>query len=461
MPIQQVLGYIRSSRSTYLEELTAYLKFASVSADSAYRSSLLACAAFTKQCLIDCGLTDVTYFETDGHPVLFGQTVQDPSKPTVLVYGHYDVQPPDPLDLWKSGPFDPEIREGYLYARGASDDKGQIFCHLKAIQAWLKVSGELPVNIKVIIEGEEEIGSKNLSSFLKANASLLKADVALVSDTPMLGLGQPSICTSLRGLLYVQVTVKGANSDLHSGQHGGATPNAIHGLMTILDQLKDEDGQVTIPGFYEDVAPISPEVHDVVLSLGHDDEAYKHALGVDELVGEKGFHTLERRWYRPTLDVNGIWGGYTGEGSKTVIPSLAHAKFSMRLVSKQNPHKILNALKIHLETLCPAGYTITMSDEYEAAFPAVVDGNLPAVKAGLAALESAFSSKAVLQGEGGTIPIVSEFKSSLGLETVLMGFNLPDDCIHAPNERFLVDNFYRGIEASAYFFENYKQEVNL
>ena len=448
---ERVLGYITEHQAAFLEELKGYLRFASVSADSRFRDQTLQCAQHTADLMCDAGLTEVQIFETDGFPVVYGELMSDPSRPTVLIYGHYDVQPPDPLDLWVSGPFEPEVRDGYLFARGVSDDKGQIFCHLKAIQAWLKTTGTLPVNVKVIIEGEEEVGSPNLLPFLEKHTDLLKADLALVSDTPMLGKGQPSICTSLRGLVYVEVTAKGVGGDLHSGQHGGAVPNAITGLVSVLSRLKDENGHVTIPGFYEDVQVLSAAQRQAVAALTHSDTEYMASIGATALTGETGYSTLERRWYRPTLDINGIWGGYMGEGSKTVIPNLAHAKFSMRLVANQNPLQILEALRAYLPTLAPAGITLTLSTHTEAAFPAAVDPSHYAVKAGLKALEQAFGVPAVLQGEGGTIPVIADFKRVLGLPTVLMGFNLPDDNIHAPNERFLLANFFGGIEASAYF----------
>jgi acetylornithine deacetylase/succinyl-diaminopimelate desuccinylase-like protein len=447
-----VISYVRDQQPRYLDDLCAFLRIESVSADSNFAQATVSCAEYVAGELRAIGLNDVAIYPTAGYPVVFGQSKQVTGRPTILVYGHYDVQPPDPLDKWITGPFEPTVRDGYLYARGVSDDKGQVLCHLKAIEAWLKVTGELPVNIKVIIEGEEEIGSPNLLPFLQAHKALLQSDVALVSDTPMLGYGQPSICTSLRGLLYVEVTATGCGTDLHSGQHGGAVPNAIAGLVHIVDRLKDETGRVTIPGFYDDVKKLSDAERQAVAHLPHSDEDYMASIGATALCGEAGFHTLERRWYRPTLDVNGIWGGYMGEGSKTVIPNTAHAKFSMRLVAHQSPEKIYENLKRHLDSLTPPGISLSLTC-YSMAKPSVVDSSHPAVLAGLEALTEVFGVQAVLQGEGGTIPVVADFQTELGIPTVLMGFNLPDDQIHAPNERFALDNFYKGIEASVRFFD--------
>ncbi len=450
--MDSVITYVRSQHARYLDELSAFLRIESVSADSAFTDATMRCADFVSDQLRHIGLQDVAIYPTAGYPVVFGQSAQIPGRPTVLVYGHYDVQPPDPLDKWITGPFSPTVRDGYLFARGVSDDKGQVFCHLKAIEAWLKISGDLPVNIKVIIEGEEEIGSPNLLPFLQSQKDLLVADIALVSDTPMLGYGQPSICTSLRGLLYVEVTATGCGTDLHSGQHGGAVPNAIGGLIHILDRLKDADGHVTIPGFYDDVTLLTDVERQAVANLSHSDTDYMASIGATALSGERGYHTLERRWYRPTLDVNGIWGGYMGEGSKTVIPNTAHVKLSMRLVSHQSPEKIYESLKTYLVALSPPGISLQFTC-YSMANPSVVDPSHPALIAGLDALSEVFGVPAVLQGEGGTIPVVSDFSAVLGIPTVLMGFNLPDDQIHAPNERFSLDNFHKGIEASVRFLE--------
>jgi acetylornithine deacetylase/succinyl-diaminopimelate desuccinylase-like protein len=446
---EAVLSYVRTEHPRYLSELFSFLQFASVSADSAFKKDVDACAEFVCDALTQAGLDQVQLFPTKGHPIVYAEKIVDDGLPTVLIYGHYDVQPPDPLNLWETPPFSPEIRDGRIYARGVSDDKGQIYCHIKAIEAWIKTA-QLPVNVKVLIEGEEEIGSPNLLPFILAHKDLLKADVALVSDTPMMGPGCPSICYSLRGLLYTEISVFGTASDLHSGQNGGAVPNAIEGLHRILNQLKNQEGQVMIPEFYEGVPELTPEERSQIQALPFSDSEYQQSLGASALVGEIGYSTLERRWFRPTLDVNGIWGGYIGEGSKTVIPCEAHAKLSMRLVGAQNPQRIAEHLEAYLQEVCPQGYRVSMR-VHSMAVPAYTNPQHPAVLAGLRAVESAFVAKAVLQGEGGTIPVVSDFATELGIPTVLMGFNLPDDCIHAPNERFTEAHFYKGIEASARF----------
>jgi acetylornithine deacetylase/succinyl-diaminopimelate desuccinylase-like protein len=456
--MEPVLSYIATHHDTFLEQLKTLLRFQSVSADSVYKDQVLSCAEHVKTCLQSVGLQDVEIIQTAGFPVVFGQTKIDPSKKTILLYGHYDVQPPDPFDLWETPPFEPTIRDGQLYARGVSDDKGQFFCHLKAIEAWHKTQGELPVNIKVIIEGEEEIGSPSFLPFLEAHKEKLSADIALVSDTPMLGHNMPSICFSLRGLLYLELTVKSAGTDLHSGQHGGAVPNAIHGASQLLCAFKNEKNRITIPGFYEGVPDLPADLRRDMAELPHSDEAYAKDLGITHLMGEEGFSTYERRWLRPTLDCNGIYGGYIGEGSKTVIPSQATLKLSMRLVANQNPYDIFEKFKAYLPQITPKGYTVEVHS-HSFAFPAQTDPHHPAVEAGLTALEKAYGVKARLQGEGGTIPVVADFKQVLGLETVLMGFNLPDDRIHAPNEKFSLHNFFKGIVASAHFLEEFANHV--
>ncbi len=450
--MHSVLSYIDQNQDRFLQELKAFLRIASISTDPAYKSDMLLCASSVQQQFIDIGLENVQVFPTEGHPIVYGEWLHAPGKPTVLFYGHYDVQPPDPLALWVSPPFEPTVREGQLYARGASDDKGQVWCHLKSIEAWLKTQGQLPVNVKVIIEGEEEIGSKHLFKFISEHTELLKSDVALVSDTPMIAQDVPSICFSLRGLVYLELKVTGCTSDLHSGQHGGAVPNPINALATIISKLKDTQNRVTIPGFYDDVLPISDTLHHDILALPHSDETYLKDLGAKALCGEEGFTTLERRWLRPTLDCNGIFGGYTGEGEKTVIASHATVKLSMRLVANQDPYKITKAFRDFLPSITPPEVTVEVK-EYSGAFAARVNPEHPAIEAAKKALESAFGVPARLQGEGGTVPIVNEFEKKLGIQTVLMGLNLANDNIHAPNERFSLSNFYRGIKASAHFWK--------
>ena len=435
----------------HLSRLEEWLRFPSVSADSGYRSDVMACAAYTATRLEEIGAA-VTLTETPGFPVVIGKVGMDPSKPTVLIYGHYDVQPPDPLGLWETPPFEPTRRQGQIYARGVSDDKGQIYCHMAAVEELLS-QGPLPLNVIFLIEGEEEIGSPNLVPFVEAHKTDLQATVALVSDTPMIAKDRPSLCTSLRGLIYFELHLRVLSGDLHSGQHGGTVPNAIHSLVSLISKLKDDAGIVQIPGFYDDVRPLSSEQIQSLEDLPFNEAGYCKTLGAQKMVGEPGFHPYARRWYRPTLDVNGIWGGYTGEGSKTVIPAVASCKVSMRLVADQNPDVMIDRVKSYLATICPVGLSVTVKEP--GAMPARVSTDHPAVRAAARGLETAFGVKPVFQGEGGTIPIVAEFKRILGLDTVLMGLNLPDDGIHAPNERMSLANIRRGIVASMAFMQEY------
>lgn len=435
-----------SDWSIALSELCAWLRFPSVSTDPEYSPHVHACAQFTANLMTQYGLT-TTVIETKGYPVILGEWMGHPGAPTLLIYGHYDVQPPDPVSLWVTDPFEPLIKDGQLIARGASDNKGQIFCHLKAIDWLLRTTGTLPVNVKVMIEGEEEVGSFHLPEVLRTHAHQLAADVALVSDTPMLADNQPSLCTSLRGLVYMEMTITTLAGDLHSGQHGGAVPNAIGCLVSLLNRVKDESGRIQIPHFYEGVPDISSDRAAQIRSLGFDTGQYQSAIGASGLVGEEGFHPYEQRWYRPTFDINGIWGGYTLEGEKTVIPAQAHAKVSMRLVGHQDPLKVIDRFNEYIQAQCPTYASIT-TRVCSYAYPAQVDDGHPAVLAAMQGLRESFGVEPVFQGEGGTIPIVAEFKRQLGLETILMGLNLPEDRIHAPNEQMSLANIQRGIMAS-------------
>jgi acetylornithine deacetylase/succinyl-diaminopimelate desuccinylase-like protein len=441
----------------HLNHLETWLRYPSVSADSQYHAEVVACAEYTADRLREVGL-DVTVYPTLGFPVVYAEWCHAPGQPTILIYGHYDVQPADPLELWETPPFEPSRRDGQLYARGVSDDKGQIYCHIAAVEELLKNTGRLPLNVKFIIEGEEEIGSPSLAGFVTEKKDLLAADVALVSDTPMIAENRPSLCTSLRGLVYLELKVRVLSGDLHSGQHGGTVPNAIHALMDILSKMKDADGHIQIPGIYDDVLPISPDTHANVRRLPFDEAAYCEAIGADHLVGEPGFHPFERRWYRPTFDVNGIWGGYIGEGSKTVIPAEAFCKLSMRLVSNQDPHKVTAQFNAYLKSITPRGVAVEVI-EHSGGFPARVSSDHPAVSAALGGLKQAFGVDPVFQGEGGTVPIVADFNRILGLDTILMGLNLQDDGIHAPNERMSLANIRRGIDASIGFLELYSKET--
>ncbi|MSR88724.1 MAG: dipeptidase [Candidatus Margulisbacteria bacterium] len=441
--------------SNYLDELCTFLRIPSVSTDPKCASSVREAAEWVKSALLRVGLSRVNLLETDGFPVVYGEWLGKPDRPTVLFYGHYDVQPPEPLHLWQNPAFEPVVRDGQLVARGVSDDKGQIFCHFKALERLYKKTGELPVNIKILIEGEEEIGSPSLAKFIESNKELLAADLLVVSDTPMFARNQPSVCTSLRGLVYFQIDVRTANSDLHSGQHGGAVPNAIQVLVDILSQLKDQTGRILIPGFYDNVIDYGID------QLNFDEAAYQDALGCKGLVGEEGYTALERRWYRPTLDINGIQGGYTGEGAKTVITCEAFAKLSCRLVANQDPVKIAQQVEAYLNSLAPGYASVTVQNltaGHEAG-AVRVDSNNVGVQAALNALESVWGVKPVLQGEGGSIPVLTTFQKLLGLSPILIGLNLPEDKIHAPNEQFSLENFRRGILVAEAFYQSFLENV--
>lgn len=445
------LEYISQNKEVFLEELFEFLRFSSVSADPIYKNDVDACALFLKDYLVSIGLTKTVIYQTSGHPIIYSEYISDPHKPTVLFYGHYDVQPVDPLNLWTSPPFEPQIREGQIYARGVSDDKGQVFCHLQAIKTLLQITGTLPVNFKCIIEGEEEIGSKSLFPFVEEHKDLLKADAAVISDTPMYQATQPSICFSLRGLLYTELVITGPNRDLHSGQLGGVVQNPIQALAYVLSKLKTEDQIVQIPEFYRDVIDLPVSLREKIARLNPDSELLRQNLGVSSLVGEDGYDSNERRWFRPTLECNGMISGFTGEGAKTVIPSVAKAKISMRLVGNQNPEHIYTQFKDFLDKIMPEGVTYELIC-HSMAKPAMVDPNAPAIESALQALKDVHGVDAILQGEGGTVPIVNVFKESLGLDSVLMGFNLPDDNIHSPNEKFSLKNYYDGIESALRFY---------
>jgi acetylornithine deacetylase/succinyl-diaminopimelate desuccinylase-like protein len=445
------LSWITDTTHGHLEGLMTWLAFPSVSTNADYTSAIEACAAYTQSLLLDAGFSDVTRIETPGHPIVYAAWQVDPALPTVLIYGHYDVQPPEPLALWETPPFVPTIREGQLFARGASDDKGQIYCHIRAIKAYAETVGKPPVNIKILIEGEEEIGSPNLQPFIIANRERLKADIALVSDTPMIAPDRPSLCTSLRGLLYTEITLRVAATDLHSGQHGGAVPNALLELSRLVTSFKNAQGEVQISGFYDGVPVLSSEERAAIRSLPHEDAAYQSELGLSHLEGEVGYHTFERRWYRPTLEINGMWGGYTGPGSKTVIAAEASAKVSMRLVGTQDPTVIAQNFTAFVHAHVTPGVHVHV-DIHSMATPVQVAQDDPFVRAASVALAKAFGVASVFQGEGGTVPVVADFKRILGINTVLMGLNLPNDGIHAPNERISLANLERGMQASVHFF---------
>jgi acetylornithine deacetylase/succinyl-diaminopimelate desuccinylase-like protein len=446
-----VLDYLHRHQERYLDELREFLRIPSISALSAHQADVRRAAEWLGARLARAGIHDVRVDETKGHPVVFAQSSFTAERPTLLVYGHYDVQPVDPLDQWVSPPFEPTVRDSILYARGASDDKGQLFMHLMALEAWLS-TGVPPVNLKFLFEGEEEIGSPHLGQYIREHQAELAADVALISDTPMMGEELPSICYALRGLATMEIRVSGPSQDLHSGVYGGIVMNPAQALAHLIDTLYDASGRIAVPGFYDQVDPLSDRERSELSQLPFDSEAYKAQLGVPELAGEPGYTPLERLWARPTLDVNGLWSGFTGEGQKTIIPATAHAKLSCRLVPHQDPERILDLLEAHLQHHCPPGVQLHVT--HRSGSPASVTSlDHPAVKAAESAIELVYQRPAVHIRMGGSIPVVSDFQETLAVPTVLLGFALPDECFHAPNEHFHLANFYRGAQTVAIFWE--------
>jgi acetylornithine deacetylase/succinyl-diaminopimelate desuccinylase-like protein len=450
--MQHVLNYLDQNKDRYLAELKEFLAIPSVSTNPDNKGDVQRCAQWVADHMSNIGLQNVQVMPTAGHPVVYADWLNAPGKPTVLLYGHYDVQPPEPLELWTSPPFEATIRDGNLFARGSADDKGQVYIHLKSIEAYLKNVGSLPVNIKLLIEGEEEIGSEHLVPFVNEHKQMLSADLVLISDSSMFAKGVPSICYALRGLAYMQIDLVGPNKDLHSGSFGGSVHNPIQALSEIIAQLHDKNGKITIPGFYKDVRALSKAERSSFKKLPWSDKKYAKELGVQKLYGEKGFSSLERVWARPTLECNGIWGGFTGEGAKTVLPSKASAKISMRLVPNQKADKIAKLFEKHIKKIAPKTVRVIVRNLHggEAAITPI---DSPGVKAAVAALEKGFGKKPLYQREGGSIPIVVQFKQLLGLDTVLLGFGLPDENAHAPDEFLNLDNFFGGMRTSAHFFE--------
>jgi acetylornithine deacetylase/succinyl-diaminopimelate desuccinylase-like protein len=447
--------YIASNKERFLSELFDWLKIPSISADSNHKSDVRHAAEFLKIKLEAAGASSVEICETKGHPIVYAEKIIDSSLPTVLVYGHYDVQPADPLNLWNSPPFEPVIKNNKIYARGACDDKGQVYMHVKAFEALTK-NNLLPCNVKFMIEGEEEVGSDNLGIFVKENKSKLKADVILISDTALISLNDPSITTGLRGLSYMEVEVTGPNRDLHSGVYGGAVANPINVLCSMIASLHDASGRVTIPGFYDKVAELSQAERKAINQAPFNLEEYKKELGIADIKGEEGYTTVERTGIRPTLDVNGIWGGYTGEGAKTVLPSKAHAKISMRLVPNQISSEITELFTKHFTAIAPK-YVRVKVTAHHGGEPAVTPTNSKAFKAASKAFEEIWGKTPIPTRDGGSIPIVALFKRELGLDTVLMGFGLDSDAIHSPNEHYGVENFMLGIETISAFYKHFSK----
>jgi len=445
--------YQEENSQRFLDELLALLRIPSVSARTENKSDMLVCAEAVKESLLKAGADKAEVIPTEGHPIVYGEKLTDPSKPTVLVYGHYDVQPADPLELWNSGPFDPVIRDGRIYARGSCDDKGQFYMHVKALETMVRTN-TLPTNVKFCIEGEEEVGSPNLAKFVTANRDKLKADVILISDTAMLGMDTPSIDIGVRGLSYIEVEVTGANRDLHSGVYGGAVANPITILAQMIASCHDSANHITIPGFYDDVVESTPAERKKMAEAPYDEAAYKKDLGVNELWGEKGYSTHERTGIRPTLELNGIWGGYTGEGSKTVLPSKAFAKISARLVPNQSSARITAKLIDYFRKIAPPGVTVKAT-EHHGGEPYMTPIDSVAYRAAAAAIRDGFGKEPIPVRGGGSIPICSLFEKELGLKIVFMGFGLDSDNLHSPNEKYDLFNFYKGIETIPYFHQHF------
>jgi acetylornithine deacetylase/succinyl-diaminopimelate desuccinylase-like protein len=450
--MDDILNYINSHKDKYIEELKEFLRYPSISTNPENKKDVRECAEYLCAQLKKIGMHNSKVYDTKGHPVVYAEWLDAGNhKPTVLIYGHYDVQPVDPIELWTTPPFEPSVRNGNIYARGSADDKGQVFVHIKAIEAHLKNQNSLPVNIKLIFEGEEEIGSENLEQFINENKELLKADVVVISDTAMYDKGYPAIGYALRGLCYVEVEVTGPNKDLHSGQFGGAVENPINALTKIITKLKDDKGRVLIDGFYDDVLPLTEKEKKELAKLPFDDNKYMQSLGIDELFGEQGYSTLERLWSRPTLDCNGIWGGFTGEGAKTVLPSKAYAKISMRLVPTQVPKKIEKLFTNFIEKISPKTVKVKVKGLHYGV-PAMTPIDSKWINAAFTALKQGFGKEPVFIREGGSIPIVVNFQEVLNAPAVLLGFGLPDENAHSPDEHFDLDNFQKGIITSSIFY---------
>ncbi len=447
--------YQSANKDRFLEELLGLLRIPSVSADSKYKSDVASCAEAVKDHLLAAGCDTAEVCATAGHPIVYGEKIVDAALPTVLVYGHYDVQPADPLNLWHSGPFEPVIKDGKIYARGACDDKGQMFMHIKALETMVK-TGNVPCNIKVMVEGEEEVGSVNLGQFLEENKERLKADIVLVSDTSMISMESPSIESGLRGLSYLEVEVTGPNRDLHSGVYGGAVANPATILCKMIASLHDDNNHITVPGFYDKVQELTDAERKAINDAPFDLNEYKNDLEVGDVWGENGYTTLERTGIRPTLEVNGIWGGYTGEGAKTVLPSKAYAKISMRLVPHQVSDEISSLFTKHFEAIAPASVKVKVT-AHHGGEPVVTPTDSAAYMAAAKAIKTTFGKDPIPTRGGGSIPIIALFERTLGLKTVLLGFGLDNDNIHSPNEKYDVFNYFKGIETIPYFHKYFAE----
>src|SRR5688572_138112 len=449
--MNEVVDFINVNRDRYIEELKQYLAIPSISALPQHSEDVKRAAEWTADALRAAGMQNVRLIDTPGNPVVYGDWLNAPGKPTILYYGHYDVQPVDPVDLWTTPPFEATVRDGEIYARGAADDKGQVFMHIKAIEAFIKKTGGLPVNMKVLIEGEEEVGSVHLDTFIQARKADLAADVVVISDSPMFDRGVPSICYGLRGLAYFQLDIRGTRSDLHSGSFGGAVANPAFVLAQVLAQMKDRGGRIRIPGFYDDVRPLSDEERAEWKKLPFNETRYRKELGAPRLFGESGYTTLERVWARPTFEVNGLLSGFTGDGAKTVLPAVSMAKVSMRLVPDQDPDTIADLFERFVKKICPATVELSVT-RMHGGKPWMTEFDNKYVRAAGRAIEAGFGRAPVFNREGGSIPVVSTFQTELGVPSVLFGVGLPDENAHAPDEKLDLGNFHNGILASAHLY---------
>jgi acetylornithine deacetylase/succinyl-diaminopimelate desuccinylase-like protein len=450
--MDKVVDFINVNRDRYIDEMKRFLAIPSISALPEHKGDVRKCAEWTRDEMQRIGLHNCRLEETPGHPVVYGEWLGAPGAPTILFYGHYDVQPVDPLHLWTTPPFEATVRDGEIYARGSADDKGQVFMHFKAVEAHLKQNGKLPVNMKFLIEGEEEVGSENLDNYIKAHKDQLKADVVVISDSPMFDRGIPSICYGLRGLAYFQIDLRGSKSDLHSGSFGGAVANPAMVLAQLLSQMKDKSGRVKIDGFYDDVVDLRPEERAEWEKLPFNEKKYKAELGAPKLFGETGYSTLERVWARPTFEVNGLLSGFTGEGAKTVLPAVAMAKVSMRLVPNQDPKKIGDLFEAYVKKVAPKTVELSLT-RMHGGKPWMTAFDNPFVQAAGRAIEQGFGQRPVFNREGGSIPVVSTFQEELGVPCVLFGVGLPDENAHAPDEKLDLGNFHGGVIASAYLYK--------
>lgn len=456
--MKDILAFFAANRDAFLADLVTFLSIPSISTSDERKPDIARAAAFVEAQLKNIGMQNVTVHPTKGHPVVTGEWLGAKGAPTVLIYGHYDVQPAEPLELWNSPPFEPVMRDGKIFARGSADDKGQVFIHFKAVEAFMKTHGALPVNVKFIVEGEEEIGSTNLADFVKKNKKMLACDVILISDTHMMGVKEPSITYGLRGLTYLEMTVTSAKGDMHSGTFGGGVANPIQVLSEILVACKDpKTGKIKIPGFYEDVVPLTKKERAALAKLPHDDKKWAKSIGATMPHGEQGYTTVERTGSRPTFEVNGIWGGHTGPGVKTVLPAQAHAKVSMRLVANQDPLKIAKLFTAYVKSVAPPTVKLDVKLYDNNGHPALTPIESVGMQAASAAIKAVYKKEPFFTREGGSIPVVADFQHILGVEAVLLGFGLPDDNLHAPNEKFDLVQFDKGLATAAHFLSAFAE----